>query len=148
MSLQAPAVKSVPPRRSWISSPWIGRVVSAIPILMMVLSAVMKLLRPPQVVEAFVNQFGYSDSSLVPIGVIELACAVVYVIPRTAVLGAVLVTTFLGGAVATQVRIGDPSFVGPIVLGILAWVGLYLREPRLRELLPLRKLPASGPSAS
>ena len=148
MSLQAPAVKSVPPRRSWISSPWIGRVVSAIPILMMVLSAVMKLLRPPQVVEAFVNQFGYSDSSLVPIGVIELACAVVYVIPRTAVLGAVLVSTYFGGAVATQVRVGDPTFIGPIVLGILAWVGLYLREPRLRDLLPLRKLPARSPSAS
>jgi len=115
---------------------------------MMVLSAVMKLLRPPQVVEPFVNQFGYSDSSIAPIGVLELACAVVYVIPRTAVLGAVLVTTFLGGAVATHVRIGDPSFIGPIVLGILAWVGLYLREPRLRDLLPLRKLPARSPSAS
>jgi hypothetical protein len=115
---------------------------------MMVLSAVMKLLRPPQVVEAFVKQFGYSDSSLVPIGVLELACAVVYLIPRTAVLGAVLVTTFLGGAVATHVRIGDPSFIGPTVLGILAWLGLYLREPRLHELLPLRKPPARSQSVS
>lgn len=148
MSPQAPAVKTRGARQSWISSPWIGRVVSAIPVLMMLLSAVMKLVRQPQAAQAFVNQFGYSDSSLVPIGVVELACAVVYLIPRTAVLGAVLVTTYFGGAVATHVRIGDPSFVGPIVLGILAWVGLYLREPRLRELLPLRKLPASGPSAS
>ena len=148
MSLQAPAVKPGTPRRSRISSLWIGRVLSAIPVLMMALSAVMKLIRQPQAAEAFVKQFGYSDSLLVPIGVVELACAVVYVIPRTAVLGAVLVTTYFGGAVATQVRIGDPSFVGPIGLGVLAWVGLYLREPRLRELLPLRKLPARSPSAS
>ena len=148
MSLQAPTVKPGATRRSWISSPWIGRVVSAIPVLMMALSAVMKLVRQPQAAEAFVKQFGYSDGLLVPIGVLELTCAVVYVIPRIAVLGAVLVTTFLGGAVATHVRIGDPSFIGPTVLGILAWLGLYLREPRLHELLPLRKLPASGPSAS
>jgi hypothetical protein len=148
MSSQAPTVKPGTTRRSRTSSPWIGRMVSAIPVLMMALSAVMKLIRQPQAAEAFVNQFGYPVSYLVPIGVLELACAVVYLIPRTAVLGAVLVTTYFGGAVATQVRIGDPSFVGPIVLGVLAWAGLYLREPRLRELLPLRQLPARSPSAS
>ncbi len=137
MTLQTPTAAG----RSWNSSLWTGRVLSAIPVLAMLLSACIKLVRQPQAVEFFVSKFGYPDSSLVPIGVLELACVVVYVIPRTAVLGAVLVSTYLGGAVATHVRVADPFF-GPIVLGILAWVGLYLREPRLRELLPLRKLSA------
>ncbi len=144
MSLQAPAVKPPETRRSWTSSPWIGRVLSAIPVLLMFLSAAMKLARPPGVAEIFVGKFGYPDSSLVPIGVVEMTCVVVYLIPRTAVLGAVLVTTYLGGAVATHVRVSD-VFLPPVVLGILAWLGLYLREPRLRELLPLRK-PRTNPT--
>jgi hypothetical protein len=117
-------------------------VVSGIPVLMLLLSAGMKLLRLPGVIEVFVGKWGYPDSSLVPIGVVELACAVVYLIPRTAVLGAVLLTGYLGGAVATHVHASE-AFVSPLVVGILAWVGLYLREPRLRELLPLRQLPVN-----
>ncbi len=73
------------------------------------------------------------------IGIIEALCAVLYVIPRTAVVGAILVTGYLGGAVATHTRIGDPSLIGPLIFGVMAWAGLYLREPRLRPLLPLRK---------
>src|ERR1700687_1572457 len=125
MSLQSPAAKAQETRRSWTSSPWIGRVVSGIPVLMMLFSAGMKLLRPPGVIEVFVGKFGYPDSTLVPIGVVELACVVVYLIPRTAVLGAILLTGYLGGAVATHVRVSD-VFVPPLVVGILAWVGLYL----------------------
>jgi hypothetical protein len=74
----------------------------------------------------------------VPLGAIEICCALLYAIPRTAVLGAVLLTGYLGGAIATHVRVGDPSFVTPLVLGMIAWAGLYLRDPRLRALLPLR----------
>ena len=82
-------------------------------------------------------------SSMFPIGIVEVACAVLYAIPQTAVLGAVLTTAYLGGAVATHVRASDP-FLPPIVLGILVWVGLYLRDERLRPLLPLRRLESRG----
>ena len=116
---------------------WTGRVLSALVVLALAFSASLKLRRPPEVVESFVNMFGYPDTTLGTIGVVELACAAVYAIPQTAVLGAILVTGYLGGAVATHVRVND-VFIPPLVLGVLAWVGLYLREPRLRRLLPLR----------
>jgi hypothetical protein len=116
----------------------IGRVVSALPVLLLAMSAVMKLSGRPEFVDQFSGKFGYQAQSLPAIAVLELACALVYAIPRTAVLGAILVTGYLGGAVATHVRIGD-VFAPPLVIGILAWVGLYLREGRLRALLPLRK---------
>jgi len=105
----------------------------------MVLSAVFKLRGPAEVVQVFTGKFGYPQQTLTIIGVLELSCAVLYAIPQTAVLGAVLMTGYLGGAVATHVRISDPEWVGPAVLGAVAWVGLYLREARLRELLPLRR---------
>jgi hypothetical protein len=117
-------------------------VVSGIPVLMLLFSAGIKLVRQPGAIEVFVGKWGFPDGSLVAIGVLELACVLVYLIPRTAVLGAVLITGYLGGAVATHVRASE-AFVAPLVVGILAWVGLYLREPRLRELLPLRRLPVN-----
>lgn len=120
-----------------IKSPWPGRILSALPILALTMSGVMKLVQPPQVMEVFVGKLGYPASTLVGIGILELACVVLYAVPRTAVLGAVLVTGYLGGAITTHLRVGDP-FVGPLGLGLLAWAGLYLREPRLRALLPLR----------
>jgi DoxX-like family len=92
------------------------------------------------VVEAF-NQLGYPVSLAPAIGILELACVVIYVIPRTAVLGAILLTGFLGGAVAIHVRVGDPLFTHtlfPIYVGVLVWGGLFLREARLRALIPLR----------
>lgn len=116
---------------------WTGRVISALPILILLASAVMKLAKPDFVMEEF-HRFGYSDSVVTILGIVEIACAVVYTIPRTAVLGAILITGYLGGAVATHVRVGDP-FIGPIVLGVLVWLGLVLRDRRLRDLLPLRK---------
>ena len=116
---------------------WTGRVLSALVVAGLAFSAVMKLQRPPEVVDFFVNKFGYPDATLSTIGILEIACALVYAIPQTAVLGAVLVSAYLGGAVATHVRVGD-AFISPIVLGVLAWAGLYLRDARLRSLLPLR----------
>jgi len=123
------------PSRSTI---WAGRVVSAVPVLMLAVSAVMKLMRTPQVLEGW-GKFGYPQGALLAIGVVELLCAVLYAIPGTAALGAILVTGYLGGATATHVRLGEAAFVAPVVLGILAWGGLFLRDPRLRALLPLRR---------
>lgn len=117
---------------------WTGRVLSALPVLAMLMSAVMKFMRTPQVLEGFVGKFGYPQSTLLPIAVVELISVVLYVVPQTSVLGAVLVTGYLGGAVATHVRVVD-AFLPPLLLGIVAWAGLYLREPRLRALLPLRR---------
>lgn len=82
---------------------------------------------------------GFAEKLLVPIGILELVCVVVYLIPRTSVLGAILLTGLLGGATVTTLRIGDPTFPMPVILGMMAWGGLYLRDVRLRELIPLQK---------
>ena len=115
---------------------WIGRILSGLPVLFMVFSAVAKLLKPAQVIEGF-QKLGYPDHTILPIGVTELLCTILYVIPQTSVLGAILLTAYLGGATATHVRVGEPFF-GPIVMGMVAWLGLFLRDSRLRALLPLR----------
>jgi len=115
---------------------WAGYIISVLPILLLLFSGVMKLVKPGSVVEGFVR-LGYPESLALGIGVVELACAVVYVIPQTSVLGAILLTGYLGGATATHVRIGEPFFM-PIVLGVMIWGGLFLRDARLRALLPLR----------
>jgi hypothetical protein len=115
---------------------WAGRVLSALPVLMLLFSASMKLSHAPQFAEMWTGKLGWPEGLLGTIGLLEIACVAVYVVPRTAVLGATLLTAYLGGAVATHVRIGDP-FVIPIMLGVLLWAGLYLRDERVRALLPL-----------
>jgi DoxX-like family len=117
---------------------WGGRVLSALPVLAMVMSGAMKLSHKPEVVDGFTGKFGYPEGAITPIGVVELLCAILYAVPQTSVLGAVLVTGYLGGAIATHVRVSD-NFVPPLVLGIFVWAGLFLRDPRLRALLPIRK---------
>jgi hypothetical protein len=116
---------------------WLGRVLSAVPVLLMLMSAAMKFSHSPAVAETFVGKLGYPEASLTAIGLLELLCVIVYVVPQTAVLGAILLVGYLGGAIATHVRVQDP-FVIPIVLGLFAWAGLYLRDERLRALLPIR----------
>ncbi|HVJ89456.1 MAG TPA: DoxX family protein [Labilithrix sp.] len=116
---------------------WAGLALSALSVLSLTASAVMKLTHAPEFVAAWTDHLGYAERTLTPIGILEAACVLVYAIPRTAVLGAILLTAYLGGAVATHVRVGDP-FVTPIVLGVLVWVGLYLRDPRVGELAPLQ----------
>lgn len=118
---------------------WGGRVLSALPLLMLLPSAAMKFLKPPEVIEGFVR-LGYPESLALGLGILELACTAVYLIPRTSVLGAILLTGYLGGATATHVRVGDPfsMFIIPVILGVLVWGGLFLRDPRLRALIPLR----------
>ena len=116
---------------------WTGRIMSALIVVLMVMSAVMKLAKPHSVVEGFVH-FGFLESHLVPLGILELVCTVVYVIPRTSILGAILLTGYLGGATAASVRVGEP-FIFPVIAGVLVWGGLFLRDRRLRELIPLRR---------
>jgi hypothetical protein len=134
VSTALPPVHSVQ-RRSWL---WAGWIASALPVLGMLFSGVVKLTGNLNVIEVFTGKFGYPPQTLVPIGIVEIACVVLYSIPQTAVLGAILTTTYLGGAVATHVRVQDPFFP-PIVFGILVWLGLYLRDERIRGLLPLRR---------
>jgi sorbitol-specific phosphotransferase system component IIC len=115
---------------------WTGRVISGVVVLMLTFSAVMKFTGSAQVTEEF-TRLGW-PSIATGLGILEIACTIVYAIPQTAVLGAILLTGYLGGATATHVRIDDP-FVGPVIGGVLVWLGIFLRDARLRELVPLRK---------
>jgi hypothetical protein len=118
---------------------WGGRVMSAVPALFLLVDGVMKLVKPAVVVETTV-QLGYPESVILGLGIVLLACTVLYVVPRTSVLGAILLTGYLGGAVATHVRVGDGVFpmVFPVIVGALLWGGLVLRNPRLAAVIPLR----------
>ena len=116
---------------------WAGRIVSALPVMLLIFSGCMKLGKPPAVVQGF-NRFGYPERLLLPLGIVEITCTIIYLIPRISVLGAILLTGYLGGAVATHVRMLDPSFVMPFIAGVLVWLGLFLREQRLRALIPFR----------
>ena len=116
---------------------WTGRIISTLPVLALLFSATMKLMKPPDIVDGF-KHFGYPEELIRVLGIVELSCAVIYIIPRTSVLGAILMTGYLGGAVATHARVEDPHFIMPFLAGVLVWLGLLLREPRLRALLPLR----------
>jgi hypothetical protein len=118
---------------------WLGRGLSALTVLALAASASMKLTHNPQVVAQFVSKLGYPESTLSVLGLLELSVIALYAIPRTSVLGAILVTGYLGGAVATHVRLLEPSFVAPLVLGVAAWGGLFLRDARVRTLVPTRK---------
>ena len=119
---------------------WTGRILSGLVVLFMLADGVGKLVRPPQVVEGTL-QLGYPESAILPIGVLALLGALLYALPRTAVLGAIVLTGFFGGAVATHLRVGNPLFshlLFPVYLGAMMWAGLVLRDARLRALLPFR----------
>jgi hypothetical protein len=119
--------------------PLIGWIVGGLPALFLLIDGAMKLGKPAVVVEATL-ELGYPENVIVPLGFVLLACTILYLVPRTAVLGAILLTGYLGGAVATHVRAGEGWFpiLFPVVFGALLWGGLYLRDPRLRALAPLR----------
>jgi len=118
---------------------WIARVMSGLPALFLLVDGGMKLVKPAVVVEATV-QLGYDESVIVGLGIVLLTCTVLYLIPRTSFLGAILLTGYLGGAVATQVRVGNGLFpiFFPVILGALLWGGLFLRDDSVRVLLPWR----------
>ncbi len=135
MTAATSTIELVPPKKWEL---WTGRVFTALPALMLLFSASMKLSHGPQVVEMFTGKLGFKESALTPLGVLEILVVVIYLIPRTAVIGAILMAAYLGGAVVTHLRVGDP-FVMPALLGVLAWGGLFLRDPRIRALVPLRR---------
>lgn len=116
---------------------WTGWAITGLVGATLAFSAGMKFMNPPDMAQEFVGKFGYPAELTLPIGILEITCAVIYLIPRTSVLGAVLLTGYLGGATATHVRVEDPFFA-PVIVGALVWLGLYLRDPRIRALLPLR----------
>jgi len=115
---------------------WTSYLMSAVPVLMLLFSAVMKLAHPPQLDEGFTH-LGVPIKLALALGILELACTILYAIPRTAVLGAILLTGYLGGAMITHIRIGEP-FIVQSLFGVILWGGLYLRDPRIRALIPLR----------
>ena len=116
---------------------WAARIISGLVAVFLLLDGGMKLAKPAFVVTENVR-LGYRESVIFPLGVVLIVCTILYLIPRTAVLGAILLTAYLGGAVATHVRAGEPVFsvVFAIVFGVLVWLGLYLRNPTLRLLIP------------
>ena len=119
---------------------WGGRIMSWLAALFLLIDGVMKLFKPAVVVEATVK-LGYPENTILPIGIVLTVCTILYLIPRTAVLGAILLTGYLGGAVATHVRVGEGLFPVsfPIIFGVLLWGGLYLRNNRLRSLIPINQ---------
>ena len=119
---------------------WLGRILSALSILFLLFDSAVKLMKLPPAVQGTV-ELGYPPSVIVGLGMLLLACVVAYAIPRTSVLGAILLTGYLGGAIASQLRVGNPLFshiLFPIYVALLIWGGLYLRDHRLRALIPLR----------
>ncbi len=119
---------------------WVGRIISGVVALFLLSAVVMDLVKPPSAVQGMVK-YGYPESSMVGIGIALLIGVVLYVVPRMSVLGAIVLTGYLGGAVSTHVRAGDPAgrIVVPVVFGLLIWGGIYLRDNRLRALVPLRR---------
>ena len=115
---------------------WIGRLRPVPAVLMLLMSGVMKIMQVPDVVKGFAD---WPAGVAVPIGVIEILCTLVYLVPRTSVLGAILLTGYLGGATAVTVRMGTYGFAAmPVAFGVLLWGGLFLRDPRIRALIPLK----------
>jgi hypothetical protein len=120
-----------------------GRILSTLTVLFLIMDIVFKFIRPipPQVMQSM-TQLGFQPGLLTAIGILLAICTLLYVIRATSVLGAVLLSGYLGGAISVQVRVGNPLFgyiLFPVYVGVLMWAGLYLREPRLLALLPLRK---------
>jgi hypothetical protein len=124
-----------PSKAAW----WAGWVISAIPILWMGVLGPVFALTNRALVEEGMTKYGYPASSVMPLQIVAFVCVVLYAIPQTAVLGAILLTGYLGGAVATHVSASEPWFF-PIIVGVLVWLGLFLRDPRLRALVPFRKM--------
>ena len=119
---------------------WTGRVLSGLMALFLVLDGVGHLMKPAPVVEAFAR-LGYPLSASIGIGLLALICTAIYVTPKTSVLGAILLTGYLGGAVSTHVRAGSTPFetIFPVILGLLVWAGIFVRDAQLRQLIPLRR---------
>ena len=119
---------------------WTGRAVSALVVLFLVFDGVTKVIKEPHVMEAS-TKLGFTPAAVVTMGAVLLACTALYVIPRTSIFGAILLTGYLGGAVATNVLARSPAFniSFPVIFGVLVWGGLFVRDPELRRIIPLRQ---------
>lgn len=139
-SQAAETARSAPQATPSKKGVWVGRILSGLVVLFLVLDGILKFVKPAPVVETSAH-LGLPLSLANTLGILLLICTALYVFPRTSVLGAILLTGYLGGAVSTHLRIGDPLFsqiLFPTYLGVLLWLGLYLRDERLRVLIPLR----------
>jgi hypothetical protein len=135
-TMELPTQRSVQSSKSL----WTGRIVSGLVAAFLLFDAIIHLLKPAPVVEAFAK-LGFPMRLAVPLGIVELVCVLLYLIPRTSILGAMLLTGYLGGAVAIQLPTGNPFFgevLFPVYVGIFLWGGIYLRDERLRTLIPFR----------
>ena len=115
---------------------WVGRGISVLVSLVFLMSAFMKLKGGAEVMQGMAH-LGLPESLIMPLAILEISCVVIYLIPATSILGAILLTGYIGGAICTHLRVGDPFFM-QIAIGIFIWLGLYLRENRLKALIPLR----------
>lgn len=128
------------------TSLWVGRAISALIVLFLLFDSTIKLMRIAPAVEG-TAKLGYPVSLVLPIGILLLVCVAAYAIPRTSVLGAILLTGYLGGAIASNLRVGLPLFgyvLFPVYVAVLLWGGLYLRSDHLRALIPLRSPKAAS----
>lgn len=118
---------------------WAGRIIGGLPALFLLVDAIMKFVKPAPVVAETVR-LGYQESVIIGLGVVLLLSTILYLIPKTSILGAILLTGYLGGAVATHVRMGEGwfSILFPVIFGVLLWAGLWLCDDRLQKLIPLR----------
>lgn len=116
---------------------WAGRVISVLASLLFLMSAFGKLKGGPELTQGMAH-LGLPERMVLPLAILELSCAVIYLIPATSVLGAILLAGYMGGAICTHWRVGDP-FLPQIAIGLFVWLGLYLRDERLRQLIPLRR---------
>ncbi len=115
---------------------WVGRGISVLVSLVFLMSAFMKMKGGAEVMQGMAH-LGLPESLIMPLAILEISCVVIYLIPATSILGAILLTGYIGGAICTHWRVGDPFFI-QIALGVVVWLGLYLRENRLKALIPLR----------
>jgi DoxX-like family len=122
---------------------WTGWIITVLIVLLMTASGAGKLANPPTLAKQMTETFGYPDDVTLYIGIVELCCAVLYLNSQTTILGAVLLTGYLGGAIATHVRIHD-NFLAPAIIGVFVWLGIFLRDPRVRALLPIRRSVSGG----
>ena len=117
---------------------WTGRIITGFIALFLLFDSTVKLIKSPQAVQGTLH-LGYPESKIVPIGMVLLASLALYLLPRTSILGAILLTGYLGGATATMVRVSSPWVLFPVFIGVLVWAGLYLRDEQVRTLIPLRR---------
>jgi hypothetical protein len=119
---------------------WTGRIMSGIVILFMLFDGIIKFTTPDEATIALINQLGFQADQMPLMGTLALISIIIYIIPKTSVLGALLLTAYFGGAISTHVRVDNPLFshiLFPVYLAILMWGGLWFRNPRLRQLLPI-----------